>query len=68
MAFPAPTDRHRLADEKLGGEGALQRFVADRRSDGKSWRSIERELFAATAVDVTGETLRLWFAELLEAS
>lgn len=53
------TPTRRLADTLL--EGSLDEFVAARREQGKSWRIISRELYAATKLDVTHETLRSWY-------
>lgn len=69
-----PTDRrtahHILADHLLGDDGPLERFVAERRAAGRSWRLIARDLVEATdsAVDVTFETLRSWFPESAEVA
>jgi hypothetical protein len=43
--------------------GALDEFVTSRRADGKGWRLIARELWAATdgQVSVTHESLRRWY-------
>lgn len=57
------TPRHELADLKLGGDGELALFVAERRADGKSWQKIARELWAVTGIDVTPESLRTWCGE-----
>ena len=55
------TPLHQLADERLGGAGATEKWIADRRSRGMSWRKITRELLETTGVDVTHETMRAWF-------
>lgn len=54
---------HRLADLILGEP--LEDFVRTRRSEGRSWRLIERDLYDASdrQVDVSYETLRSWFPE-----
>lgn len=60
------TDRRRLIEAALGGP--LADFVAERRRvDGPpfrsptSWRDIADELVEKTGIEVTHETLRLWF-------
>jgi len=57
----AETDRQRLIDNLLGGDGALARFVTERRDEGRSWRLISRDLWASTGEDVAYESLRSWF-------
>lgn len=57
------TDRQRILDIILGGEGATREFVRSRRSAGRSWRLIERDIYEATGEDVTHETLRSWFPD-----
>lgn len=59
----ARTPKHQLADLLLGGDGALEQFVGERRANEVSWRLIIRELYEATdgRVDLTYETLRTWF-------
>lgn len=67
MPTDARTSNHLLADVLLGDEqGPLERFVTDRRGEGRSWRLIARDLFDATEgkVDVTFETLRSWFPDV----
>jgi hypothetical protein len=63
---PMPADStgsptRQLADLKLGGR--LDAFVMERRgaTPRKSWRKISQELFVATGIDVTHETLRGWY-------
>lgn len=56
----------RLADTLL--EGQLEQFVRSRRAQGRSWRLISRDLYEATQVDVSYETLRTWFPEAKAAS
>lgn len=70
MATPLPTASHRLADVLLADDGPLERFVADRRAVGRSWRLIARDLYEATSteVDLTYETLRSWFPDEVRAS
>ena len=56
---------HRLVDILLGHQGALEEFVRSRRSAGRSWRLIARDLLEATdgQADVTLESLRNWFPD-----
>ena len=56
---------HRLIDAKLGGDGALAELVACGRVDGFSWRVISAEVRTLTGIDVTHETVRSWFPELV---
>lgn len=67
-ASSRPTIAHQLADQLLGSQGATERFVVERRSQGRAWRLIARDLYEATgkAVDVTYETLRSWFPDPVE--
>jgi hypothetical protein len=58
-----PTPTQRLGDLLLGGDGALEQFVRSRRSDGKTWRLIARELYEQHDLDVTHEALRQWFPD-----
>lgn len=50
-----------LADIKLGGE--LEPFVRSRRTEGRPWRLIAIDLRDATGIDITDETLRVWFPD-----
>lgn len=63
MGTPSPT--YQLADYLLRRRGGLDAWVRTRRDTGRSWRLISRELYVATQgrIDVTHETLRLWFLE-----
>lgn len=54
----------RLVDTLLGGQ--LDAFVSERRATGRAWRLISRDIYEATKVDVTYETLRRWYPELAE--
>jgi hypothetical protein len=58
------TPTHRLADHLL--PTPLADFVQARRTAGRSWRLIARDLHEDTGgqIDVTAETLRSWFASL----
>lgn len=71
MQAPSQTPTHRLADLLLGDAGPLERFVRERRDSStpkRSWRLVARDLLEATnhGVDLTGETLRGWFADDLK--
>lgn len=65
---PAPSPKQQLAEFLLRNNGGLEKFVADRRSGGRSWRLISRDLFLATEhqADVSSETLRSWFPEFAD--
>lgn len=65
MSTPTPTPTHRLADLILGGPGALEGFVRERRATGMAWRLVAREVYEATdqQIDLTYETLRTWFPD-----
>lgn len=58
-----PTPTHQLADLALGENGPLERFVRERRGQGRAWRLIARDLYERVNIDVTYETLRSWFPE-----
>lgn len=53
--------KQRLADALLAG--GLDEYVQTRRSEGRSWRLIARDIWTDTdgQVDVTEVTLRGWF-------
>jgi len=53
------TPTRQLVDLKLDGE--LDNYVSTRRADGRSWRAISQELFTATGMWVTDQTLRVWY-------
>jgi hypothetical protein len=55
------TNTRRLLNLLL--EGQLRPFVKARREQGLPWRIIARDVFDATGVDVTAETLRVWFGD-----
>lgn len=61
MAFPEKLPE---IERKLGSP--LADLVAERRSASVSWRRIAQEVLARTGVDVTGETIRVWFADRIE--
>jgi len=61
--MPDLSPKYLLADTLL--EGKFRDFVEARRGEGRAWRHIAADLYAATdqKVDVTSETLRQWFPE-----
>ena len=70
------TPTRRLADILLADEGGLESFVRTRRNRTPrvSWRRITLELTEATAqddqpgIEITEQTLRVWFADEAQAS
>lgn len=64
----ASTPKQQLATLLFGGD--LETFVRDRRDVGTPWRVVARDLYEATdgKVDVTHETLRVWFPDDQKAS
>lgn len=54
------TATQRLASHLLGRD--VRDFIAEKRTEGRAWRYIARDLYDATdgQVDVTYETLRQW--------
>lgn len=61
-----PTPLYRLLDTLL--PGGVDTYVAAKRSEGVSWRGIENAIRSEVSVDVTYQTLRGWYPELVEAS
>lgn len=61
MTPPDTPALHRLVDTLM--DGNLDSFVAERRAAGRAWRLISRDIYEATKVDVTNETLRRWYQE-----
>lgn len=59
------TPTQKLANYLLTDQGGLERFVRDRRAEGKTWRVITRDLWEATGrqIDVTVECLRGWYPD-----
>lgn len=53
----------RLADHLL--DGKLEQFVAERRTQRfpYSWRQVTEELNEVTGLDLSSETVRLWFPQ-----
>jgi hypothetical protein len=58
--MPQPSPLYRLLEHKIGG--SLVEYVAARRAT-QSWREIAVALKDETGVSVSGERLRLWFAD-----
>lgn len=58
---------YQLADGAMGG--ALRETVLELRAAGQSWRRISQRIYDRTggSINVTGETLRLWFGEQVSA-
>lgn len=56
-----PSFLYEAIEAKLGGPGTLDDFVALRRTEGASWRTIATELTSRAGRAVNHETLRLWF-------
>lgn len=59
MATPDRSNLYRLIEKQL--DQPLADYVAARRPR-LSWRDVAAELSAQVGVDVSNETLRLWFA------
>jgi len=57
-----PSTLYRLVDTALAPHGGLAAYVARRRADGWSWRSIAADLPTVGGVAVSYETLRTWYA------
>lgn len=53
-----PSPRYLLIEDRLGEP--LSRFISERRGRDISWRRIALEITQRTAVDITGEMLRVW--------
>lgn len=58
------TPTQRLASILLGSD--VRAFISEKRSAGRAWRFIARDLYDATdgQIDVTYETLRQWFGDV----
>ena len=61
-----PTPLYRLLDALL--PGGIDAYVAAKRAEGESWRRIERAIWADVNVDVTYQTLRNWYPEMVEVA
>ena len=61
-ATPTST-AYQLADIKLAEHGGVADYIATKRTAGRSWRLISRDLYEDTGLDITFETLRRWFPE-----
>lgn len=57
---PQRSSLYRLVEKQLGG--TLSDYIAERRP-AQSWRAIATELTERIGVDVSHESLRLWFAD-----
>jgi hypothetical protein len=55
------TATRRLLDLLL--DEGIEAFVSERRDRGDPWRTIARDVYDRTDVDITPETLRSWFTE-----
>jgi len=55
------TPTEQLIDLKL--DGRLSELIAESRAAGKSWSTIARDIYIATGVSVSNESLRQWSAE-----
>ena len=53
--------KRQLVEDRLGSD--LEAFVLDLRQDGVSWPVISRRIERVVGVQVSGNTLRLWFEE-----
>lgn len=64
----APTPKQQLASVLLGEN--LDSYVATRRSTGRTWRLIARDIYEATngQVDISHESLRGWYPDAQKAS
>lgn len=56
-----PNHTRSLLGVRLGRD--FSGWLAERREDGESWRSIERTLQELTGITVSRETLRTWHQE-----
>ena len=61
-----PSATQQLVELKLGG--GLEDFIRSRRISGRSWRLVARDVYEATGIDVTYETLRAWYPDEQAAS
>lgn len=55
------TPTEQLIDLKL--DGGLRHLITESRAAGKSWNTIARDIFIATGVSVSNESLRQWTVE-----
>ena len=51
-----------LIAERMAGD--LESYIAKKRADGRSWRRISLDIYEATGVEVTAETLRRWVPDI----
>ena len=54
--------KRQLVEDRLGSD--LEAFVLDLRQDGVSWPVISRRIERVVGVQVSGNTLRLWFEDV----
>lgn len=61
--MPLPrSPQYRMADHLCGGR--LAEILQDKADAGVPWEVVSRHLYAEFAVDVTGQTLRRWIAQM----
>lgn len=61
-----PSPLYELLDAAI--PGGLAAYVADKRKAGRSWRGIEYDIHADHGREITAQTLRNWFPELVKAA
>lgn len=59
MSQPSPPKLYLDIEEKLGEP--LGAMLAQRRDAGVPWRRLANEITSRTGIDITGETLRVWY-------
>lgn len=62
-----PSVLFQLLEARLGGPGALDKYVADNRAS-SSWRTMAADLSERTGQTVNHETLRLWYADRVKTT
>lgn len=67
LAMSQPSVLFQLVEQKLGGAGALDRYVAEHRAS-SSWRTMAADLGKRTGQTVNHETLRLWYADRVKTT
>lgn len=60
--MPPKSPAFRMADRLTNGR--LVELIREGRAAGESWDRVARRLDADFAIDVTGETVRLWYRQL----
>jgi len=53
------TDRQQLVEAKLGRD--VVEWIQERRDAGRAWPKVAYDLFEATKMEVSHETLRTWY-------